>query len=233
MKKKKVRRKRRKKINPWIPRLVLGVSTVLVLVVLLEIVFLARESSFFGYVADLLTSHRMEDYENIASPTYEDLLYLTYLDSLSRDEMALPIEKGGNMPRLVFAQAGLPEEILDSWGFIHTDLRQLYEEMERRGRLKLSGQWGLLKLIKEGEIHMGYIVLAQLHPYTDLDRIDFCGVLTRVNRFNPRVSTVLYRHQGRLVHGKLGEVPRFAYFGSVVPGHDLAGVYRQYLRNRR
>ena len=217
----------RKKQNELIVRIVLGVSGALVLASLVALIA--------QYVASLPGSHRMEDFDDVPKESYEDLLYLTYIDSLRLDELAVPpaADDSTDIALLVLEEAGVSRETIAAWGFVHETLNDLYVGMHELGRLKRPGEAGVLKLIRQKEISAGHIILGQLHPYTHNGVINFSGIITRSNTFGPVHSTILYRHGARIVHGKLGEAPRFAYFGTVVPGYDLARTYREHLLVKR
>ncbi|MFC1526902.1 hypothetical protein ACFL6X_08855 [Candidatus Latescibacterota bacterium] len=184
-------------------------------------------------VTGLFSAPRMADFEKAPPEAYDDLLYLTYLDSLRANGLASPDTAAANTAHLVMGLAGIGPAALAEWACTSADLNDLYAEARAAGRLIAPAKEGLLKLVKEGRLHRGYIVLAQLYPYTHDGNINFCGVLTGASRLAPGKTTILYHHEGEMVHSSLGELPRLAYFGSVVPGTDLVGVYRQYLRMRR
>jgi hypothetical protein len=223
---KKRKRKKGRKRNRLIGRVVLAAGATLVGASLVALVV--------QLVANLPGSHRMEDYADTPREPYEDLLYLTYLDSLRLDDLAVPATSDtGNIARLVLNAAGVPQETIESWGFVHDDLNELYLGMHRRDRLRRPGEAGVLKLLRTKQISVGHMILGQLHPYTRDGVINFCAIVTRGNTFGPKHSTVLYRHQGKLVHGKIGDAPRFAYFGTIVPGHDLETVFKENLLIKR
>ena len=184
-------------------------------------------------VGHLFSSSRMDDFADAPAEVRDDLLYLTYLDSLWRDDLAVPDTAAANVAWLVLERAGIAPETAYQWGFAPEDLNELYRRARELGRLRRPDQRGLLKLIRDRELHPGYVILAQRPPYSHDGTIDFCGILTRISIMAARSSKILYYDEGRMVHGMLGDVPRIAYFGAVVPGDDLAGVYRDYIRLAR
>ena len=184
-------------------------------------------------VGHLFSSSRMDDFADAPAEVRDDLLYLTYLDSLWRDDLAVPDTAAANVLRLVVERAGIAPDVAASWGCAPEDLNALYRGALEKGRLRRPDQRGLLKLTRDRELHPGYVILAQRYPFSHDGAIDFCGILTRVNIMAARSSKILYYDGGRMVHGMLGEVRRIAYFGAVVPGEDLVGVYRDYIRLSR
>lgn len=177
--------------------------------------------------------HRMEGYEGVAGEAREDLLYLTYIDSLRADEMAAVRTDDPNLPRAIVRQAGVPRDTREAWGLEQESPNDLYMHMNGQGRLLRPGKWGLLKLIKESQLFPGYIIFGQVPPITHDGMVNFCGILTDVSRMRTRQSTVLCRLDGKVVHTRLGELSGLVYFGAGVPGHDLAQTYGQHFLLRR
>lgn len=180
-------------------------------------------------VTSLFSNRRMARYADAPRAVQHDLLYLTYLDSLWRDELAVPDTVAANVARAVVARAGVPPQVAVRWGLAPEGLNELYERAAELGRLRRPDHRGLLRLIRDREVRPGYVILGQRYPYTHDGVIDFCAILTRASIVTGGSSKVLYWDDGRMVHGKLEDVPRMAYFGSVVPGDDLERVYDQYL----
>lgn len=220
-------RRRKRQRNRRLARAVLGASGALLAVAVIAAVV--------QLIANWPASHRMEDFVDVPETVYEDLLYLTYLDSLRLDDLAVPSspDTTTNVARLALVLAGVPQPSIEAWGFDHDDLRRLYAAAHGLGRMRPPGEAGVLKLLKEKELVPGHVILGQLYPYTNDGRLDFCALVTRGNAFAARQSTVLYCHEGRLVHGNIGDAPRFAYFGAVIPGHDLETAFRDHLLVRR
>lgn len=79
-KKRKSRRKQQR--NQRIAQLVLLASAAVLLIALVALCI--------QFVASLPGSHRMEDFADEPPEIYEDLLYLSYLDSLYHDDLAVP-----------------------------------------------------------------------------------------------------------------------------------------------
>jgi hypothetical protein len=221
----------RKRRGALLTRAVPIASVALVVVALVGMAI--QSDSVRRSLAHLFSEPRMADFGGVPLEAYEDLLYLTYLDSLVSNGLETPDTVAANAAHLVMDLASLSPETMARWGCSSEGLNELYAEARAAGRLVTPGREGLLKLVKEGRLHRGYVVLAQRYPYTHDGNIDFCGVLTGASRLAPRRTTILYHHEGEMVHGMLGDLPRIAYFGAVVPGNDLVGVYRQYLRMRR
>ena len=182
---------------------------------------------------DLASHRRMDDFADAPAAAHDDLLYLTYLDSLWRDELAVPDTAAQNVARVVMERAGIPPQVAARWGLALEDLNALFGRAHELGRLRRPDQRGLLQLIRDRELHAGHVILAQRYPYSHDGTIDFCGILTRTNIMAATSTKILYYDHGRMVHGKLGDVPRIAYFGAVVPGENIVGVYREYLKLAR
>jgi len=225
------KRSSRARVSHPISGVVPMVSAGLVLVALIG--FAWQSGVLTALVGHLLSSSRMDDFADAPAEVRDDLLYLTYLDSLRRDDLAVPDTAAANVVRLVMERAGIAPEVTVAWGLAPEDLNALYARAQEMGRLRRPDRRGLLKLVRDRELHPGYVILAQRYPYSHDGTIDFCGILTRANIMAARSSKMLYYDQGRMVHGDLGNVPRIAYFGAVVPGDDLVRVYGEYLRLRR
>ena len=239
-KKRKKKKKKKKPMKPWVPLLILGGGGILALIVLIAAVLHSRDKS----LADLLTGTepgRMEEFREVVGKERQDLLYLTYLDSLARNGRALP---GGNwveirnVIRLVAEEAGISPELATEWGFYppdegdHGELNEIFREMYRKKRITLPMEKASLWThVRDRKVHPGYIAFGQT-ALARGDQIDFCGVLTAVNWLQPEYTVVLYRdpRTRRLVHGDVKEMPQIAYFGSGRPGNDLGSVYQRHLR---
>lgn len=202
--------------------------------VLVALIGLAWQSGVLpALVGGLLSNSRMDAYHDAPAQVRDDLLYLTYLDSLWRDDLAVPDTAAANVARVVVERAGVPPQVAARWGLAPESLDDLHRRANALGRLRRPDQRGLLKLIRDRELHPGYVILAQRYPYSHDGSVDFCGILTRVSIVAAGTSKILYYEDGRMVHGKLEDVPRMAYFGAVVPGEDLVGVYGKYLKLAR
>lgn len=248
MSKKSAKKKKKTggKKNPWILWLILAIGGALSAAFLLEAVWRVRGDSFFWTTGDTLDwgggESRMDRYAAAPQEVRGDLLYLSYLDSLARDDRALPGEgitaADENIARLVAEQAGVSRAAAAEWGLFpepeegHGELNAIFREMYRRGRVELPvDDASLWTHIRDRKVHTGYILFGQT-DWASGGQIDFCGVVTAVNWLQPEYTAVLYRapHTGRLVHGKVKEMPTIAYFGSGRPGDNIGAVYQQYFR---
>lgn len=241
----KKRKKKGGKKNPRVAWLIVAAGGALSVVVLLGVVWSTSGGAFFGKVGDALGGggeSRMERYAEAPPEARADLLYLSYLDSLARDDRALPREKGGvtreNVVRLVAEQAGVSREVMEEWGLLpeaeegHGELNGIFREMYRRERVALPIEdASLWKHVREKKVNTGHILFGQT-GWASGGQIDFCGVVTAANWLQPEYTAVLYRepHTGQLVHGSVKEMPTIAYYGSGRPGDNLRAVYEQYFR---
>lgn len=238
--KKKRKKKKKKPINPRIAWLVVVVGGLLSLIVLLEAIFRARDSSLVEWLSGGEES-RMAEFAEVAGTERLNLLYLTYLDSLARYGRLLPDEdekERRNVVHLLMERAGIPQESAEKWGLHppaeegHGELNVIFREMYRKGRIALPMEGASLWThVRDRKVHPGYIAFGKTIRARG-DQIDFCAVVTAVNWLQPEYTAVLYRHPrtGDLVHGSVKEMPQIAYYGSGRPGNDLAEVYNRRLR---
>jgi hypothetical protein len=197
----------------------------------------------FGY------SYRMEPFEDAPAEVRDDLLYLTYLDSLVRYGRTLPSEKAttpADIAASLARQAGLDIAKQKAWHIVPPDsanpLDALMRTMHRHDRLVLPEKNASLFFhIREGLVQPGYIIFGRLDslasaPWATGPGVTFVAVLTHTNWFNPIASTLLYLNPNpdggapTMVHGPLKETPRFTYWGSGIPGDNLAETYLVYFR---
>lgn len=207
------------------------VSATLVLAALIGFAWQAGLLS--ALASHLFSSSRMDRYGDAPAAVHDELLYLTYLDSLWRDELAVPDTAAPNVARIVMERAGVPPGTAAEWGLAPEDLTTLYQRASKSGRLRRPDRRGLMKLIRDRELHPGCVILAQRYPYSHDGSIDFCGILTRTSTMAAGTSKILYYQDGGMAHGKVADLPRIAYFGAVVPGDNLDRVYRTYLQIAR
>jgi len=190
---------------------------------------------------------RMSSYEGLPSTIYHDLQYLTYIDSLAREDRALPDNgnsEGKNIARLIFGKTGVPITVLNEWGITDSaGLNDFFRDMYERDRLLLPREnVSLYKDIKDKRIFPGMILFGQTLPYKEDEGVDFCAVFSSVNWFQPDFSTIIYflpdseSASGRarkIIHGSLKEMPDIAYFGCGIPGYNMDKVYTRYIRLAR
>jgi len=240
VKKKRKRKKKKKQMKPWVPLLILGLGGGMALIVLIEAILHSRDKS----LVDLFTGSepgRMEEFREVVGTERQDLLYLTYLDSLARYGRLLPDEDGEedrNIAQLVLERAGVPREVAEEWGLYpvpeegHGELNIIFREMYRKRRIALPMDGASLWThVRDRKVHPGYIAFGKI-ALSRGDQVDFCGVLTAVNWLQPEYTVVLYRdpRTGKLVHGDVKDMPEIAYFGSGRLGSDLGEVYKEHLR---
>jgi hypothetical protein len=185
---------------------------------------------------------RMDAFESVPAGARADLLYLSYLDSLARDDRALPAlvdDEALLAPQLV-ARAGVDRRRAEAWGLVPADepdqgpLNELFRELNRRGRviLPLYGE-ALWTHLRERKLHSGYLVFGQTAA-AGASETDLCAVITAANSIQPEYSALIYRDPatGQLVHGAFGDMPQFAYIGGARLGDDIPAVYREYFQMR-
>jgi len=184
---------------------------------------------------------RMDPFREAPETVRADLLFLSYLDSLARDQRACPREYAArqySIGRLTAARAGLSAKVARGWGLYpeaeagQGELSTLFRELHRRHRLVLpEGDAALWTHIRERQVHVGYLVFGKT-PAAAQNQVDFCALITAANRIQPEYSSLLYRHPrtGDLVHGDVDGLPKLAYLGAGRLGDDLAGVYHRYFR---
>jgi hypothetical protein len=185
---------------------------------------------------------RMSSFREAPATVHDDLLYLSYIDSLARDAHALPTRMTDSdlMAQDIVARAGVSEEKASMWGLFpppeegHGPLNELFRELNRRGRIILPLYGAALGThLKERRLHPGYLVFGQT-PRAGPNEADLCALLTAVNSIQPKYSVLLYRDPvtGDLVHGTFGDMPTFAYLGGGRLGDDIPAVYREYFQFR-
>ncbi len=190
---------------------------------------------------------RMVAFPEAPASVRQDLLYLSYLDSLARDDRALPagMQETDLLARALVAQdlvarAGVSRRTATSWGLSPTPeegqgpLNRLFRELNRRGRVILPLYGAALGThLKDRRLHPGYLVFGQT-PNAGPNEADFCAVLTAVNSIQPEYSMLIYRdpQSGELVHATYDDMPEFGYLGGGRLGDDIASVYREYFQMR-
>jgi hypothetical protein len=185
---------------------------------------------------------RMSPFGEAPSSVHDDLLYLTYIDSLARDDRAVPtgvVEEELLAQQLVLL-SGTPRRTAEAWGLFPRSeegqgpLNELFRELNRGGRIILPLYGAALGThLKERRLHPGYLVFGQTSR-AGPNEADFCGVLTAVNSIQPEFSALIYRDPdtGRLVHGSYEDMPDFGYLGGGRLGDDIPAVYREYFQYR-
>jgi len=186
--------------------------------------------------------HRMAPYPGAPAAVRDDLLYLTYVDSLAREPRGIPegLPEEGLLARQLVTLSGVPRHTARDWGLIpkaeedHGPLNELFRELNRRGRviLPLYGA-SLGSHLKERKLHPGYLVFGQTAA-AGPNEADFCAVLTAVYSIQPKYSVLIYRdpESGHLVHGSFKDMPTIGYLGGGRLGDDIPKVYREYLQSR-
>lgn len=195
---------------------------------------------------------RMAAFADAPTPVRDDLLYLTYIDSLARDQRAVPAMLSADLPdapdqmtgillpQLLASAAGVRAATMRQWGLQprseddHGPLNELFRELNRRGRIILPlYNEALWTHLRERRLHPGYIVFGQTTS-AGANEADFCAVLTAANSIQPDYSAFIYRDpdSGQYVHGDFGHMPQFAYLGGGRLGDDIPAVYREYFQMR-
>ena len=209
---------------------------------LLRLAALAMTGGTIGTIYHFVTHRseaRMAPFAAAPKALRSDLLYLSYLDSLAREDRATPsvLEGRDLLPRMVAQVAGVPTSDITEWGLHppveaeYDSLSRLFRELHRRGRLILPiDDAALWTHIRERQLHPGYLVFGRTPAVTE--GIDFCAILTAVNIAQPEYSILLYRDPvtGRLLHGRLQDLPHIAYLGGGRLGSDLSRVYMDWFR---
>lgn len=230
-------------------------------IVLIEFILRSQDYSLTEQAHNIFDnffpSTRMSSYRNLSQSDKEDLLYLSYIDSLARDNRALPnngkvsADERRNIVQLVLDEAGVPDEILEKW-HIYPEiypLNSLFRILNGMGKLMIAREgFSLYDDIRDRPIKPGYLVFGQTHPYREKDGINFCAILSSVNWFQPGLSTLIYYRPGnkftdeirrrngikiepKLVHGSLKDAPEFTYFGFGKIGNNLGDVYQKFIRS--
>ncbi len=109
-------------------------SAALVLVALVGFVW--QSGVLSALYSHLFISSRMDDYADAPPAVRDDLLYLTYLDSLWRDELAVPDTAAPNVARVVVECAGIPPQVAARWGLAPEDLTALFRGADKLDRLR-------------------------------------------------------------------------------------------------
>lgn len=185
---------------------------------------------------------RMSPFDEAPASVHDDLLYLTYIDSLARDDRAVPIGvmEGGLLAQQLVLLSGTPRRTAREWGLFpraeegHGPLNELFRELNRGGRIILPLYEAALGThLKERRLHPGYLVFGQTSR-AGPNEADFCAVLTAVNSIQPEFSALIYRDpkSGLLVHGSYDDMPDFGYLGGGRLGDDIPAVYREYFQYR-
>lgn len=183
----------------------------------------------------------MATFGDVPAGARDDLLWLSYLDSLARDGRAVPaLADSGLLARQLVERAAVPRRSAEAWGLFppeeadHSELNELFRELNRKRRilLPLDGE-ALWEHLRERRLHPGYLVFGQT-PRAASDEADLCAVITAVNSIQPEFSALIYRdpRTGELVHGDFGDMPQFGYLGGGRLGDDVPAVYRQYFQLR-
>jgi len=185
---------------------------------------------------------RMAPFAEVPPVVRDDLLYLTFIDSLARDDRALPPYREGdrdrNVARMLAAQAGVSQERATQWGLYPSpqpergEISSIYREMHGLGRIILpSEDAALWTHLHERKVRIGYLVFGQT-PRAAPRQVDFCGVVTVANPLAPNLSALMYRSPatGRLLHGSVGDMPKISYLGGGRLGDDFKAVYREYFQ---
>lgn len=209
-----------------------------------------RVAEFAGF---RILHSRLDLVEGVSPDKRDAVLYLSYLDSLAREDRALPLEgkialgDRRTMANILLEESGADIQALKFWGFdpqipeIRTDLRVLFRALHRKNNLMLAReQVSLYDDIREKRIAPGYVVFGQIPPGEVEVAINFCAVFTSVNWFDPGVSSLLYflyEAPGNpllrtMYHGRLDRIPPFDYYGCGVPDDRLADFYREYIREQ-
>jgi hypothetical protein len=186
---------------------------------------------------------RMDAFRGAPAGVRDDLLYLSFLDSLARDGRALPRLPGADpqitLPRELAAAAGLTAETQAAWGLRppdepdHGPRNELFRELHRRGNIILPMQGASLwDHVREREVHPGFVIFGCRSPGPRQGRIDFCGVLSVVNWLQPQHSAIIYRdpRTGEVRHTSVEAMPTISYYGSGRVGDSLPMTYMQYFR---
>lgn len=185
---------------------------------------------------------RMAPFQQAPVAVHDDLLYLSYIDSLAREDRALPgaMTTTHLLAQQLVARAGVSQQTATTWGLYpkpeegHGLLNRLFRELNRRGRIILPLYGAALGThLKERRLHPGYLVFGQT-PRAGPNEADLCAVLTAVNSIQPEYSVLIYRDpdSGQLVHGKFDDMPSFGYLGGGRLGDDIPAVYREYFQFR-
>lgn len=184
---------------------------------------------------------RMARFPDVPPAVRDDLLYLSFVDSLARDGRALPGDPGEQYPnvaRALVAQAGVSSETAASWGLCPNpqpgvgELSALYRELHQLGRIILpSEDAALWTHLQRRKVRIGYLVFGQTRAAAER-QVDFCGVVTVANPLAPNLSALVYRDPatGDLVHGSVKDMPQISYLGAGRPGNRLAAVHREYFQ---
>ena len=184
---------------------------------------------------------RMAPFADAPPEVRDDLLYLSYVDSLARDGRAMPAARGegdGNIARMLVSQAGVSTERAAAWGLYpepqseQANLNAIYRQMHGLGRIILPEEDAALWThLHRRKVRIGYLVFGQT-PRAGPRQVDFCGVVTVANPLAPDLSALLYRdpRTGDLVHGSVGDMPKISYLGGGRLGDDLKAVYREYFQ---
>jgi len=228
--------KLKRKIKNRMPlRFAMIMLVVMASILIAEAVFRIQGSSLIETVLKKDRT-RMAAYNDLPSNIYNDLQYLTYIDSLARENRAVPGENvptDKNLAQIIMENAGVPKTVLIEWGITESlSLTELYQDMYKRGRLLLPREGvSLYQDIKDKRISPGMIIFGQTLPYREDDPISFCGIFSSVNWFQPDYSTVIYSTAGNeILHGPLKGIPDIAYYGCGIPGYNLDEVYTRYIR---
>jgi len=174
---------------------------------------------------------RMTPFQQAAAAVHDDLLYLSYIDSLARENRALPGAMAATdlLAQQLVTQAVISQQTATTWGLYpkpeegHGPFNRLFRKLNRRGRVILPLYGAALGThLKERRLPPGYLVFGQT-PRAGTNEANLCAVLTAVNSIQPQCSVLIYRDpdSGQLVHGKFGDMPSFGYLGGGRLGDDI------------
>jgi hypothetical protein len=207
-----------------------------------------RVAEFAGF---RILHSRLDIVDDGPAEMRDALLYLTYLDSLAREDRALP--RGGKIAlgdrrtiaNIILEESGADAKVLRMWGYdptlpeVRTNLTVLFRGLHRMKKLQLAREAvSLYDEIREKQIAPGYVVFGQIPPGEEVAQVNFCAVFTSVNWFDPGISSLVYfladdagnPLSRRMIHGRLDRIPPFDYYGCGVPDDRLADIYHEYIR---
>ncbi|MFC1564700.1 hypothetical protein ACFL6G_07165 [candidate division KSB1 bacterium] len=236
-----VKTKNRKKNKTPLP--VKLFTALLILLISVELISRVMGASLFEKflrITGIKPSTRMERYEDQPSSVYNDLIYLSYIDSLADKAFHVPQRQADekNIVRLILETAGVTQNKIIEWGVPESgSLNELFINMYDNERIILPREGLPLYFeVREGVIQMGYIIFGRTGRDVESNEINFCAIVTSFSKLWPERSKIIYCIYGNgdenpeIVHCFLENIPEIVYLGCGVPGDDLKAVYQNIIR---
>ncbi len=199
----------------------------------------------FLKAAGIKSTTRMEKFGEQPPEVFHDLVYLSYIDSLAEHKLtentfAVPdiIPGRKNILRLILEESGIPGGNIARWGVTRsTDLNELYLSLYNKKRIVLPREGlPLMFDVREGLVKTGYILFGQYEPAELEEEIDFCAIVTSVSKLWPERTKIMFFDKNKVTgktelrHIFLEHIPQIIYFGSGIPGDNLADTFEKKVR---